>query len=706
MFNFLFVPKRSFPYWFLSVICLWAYITLSTSSVSANPIMDVSYREMWDVKPTPIENQIKAKPTLNKESEPLRTVSMKRSFKDDNKQKQYNQEDVSYEIAPVYVRPSLEYQASPSRSWSDEVVVTAKRIPTFSSHSAENIKVITEKDIEKLPARNLGEVLKYVPGVDVLSTSEFGQASSVSINGSKSRQVLIMVDGIPFNTQLSGQANPTRIPIGHIKQIEVIKGASSSAWGSSIGGVINVITKDVGDSHIPEGQFTTSYGEFASTTNSLDLSGKVGELGYYLSGSFLKTDGPFSETDVEETKSFLKLAHPLADAAKLTASFGYSGANVRYGVTRSNRINSTPYISRYGQLVLDVDKPTFDFQAAYKYNDQDITTDIFNASTGALVSATVSHNFLQGVGLNGSMEINETDTFVLGGDFDWQTLKSNNFLTESKSIGTQAAYSNYTRSTDRWDVIPGIRYDRNEHFGEQFSPSFGVVYHFLNSSETLLRAKASQAFNAPPLLWIFNDDPTLFVGPSPDLDAESANVYELGLESDISSRVHMNLSLYRMDVKDAIGLVFQGGAFVQRNFRKFRRQGAELQLQYDITKDLSLVTSGAFNDVENRETGQMVRDQGVARQSYLLGMNYKNNKGYGVYLNGYYKRWSSSPSLQANDRKFILDAKLTKEWANVFRHMDMEVFFNIHNVTNSKYWSSINFPLPERHLEGGLTIKF
>src|SRR5262249_34430965 len=153
----------------------------------------------------------------------------------------------------------------------------------------------------------LSEALKYLPGVDVKVNTEFGQASSLSMNGSDSRQVLLMVDGIPFNTQLSGQANPARVPLEIIDRIEIIKGGLSSVWGSSLGGVINVITKDTGSKAGIHGTLNSSYGEFATIRNSFDMSGKAGKAGYFLAGSFLDTDGPMAATEAKEKKGFGKL---------------------------------------------------------------------------------------------------------------------------------------------------------------------------------------------------------------------------------------------------------------------------------------------------------------------------------------------------------------------------------------------------------------
>ncbi|MBU4334033.1 MAG: TonB-dependent receptor plug domain-containing protein, partial [Candidatus Omnitrophica bacterium] len=204
------------------------------------------------------------------------------------------------------------------------VLISAKRVGSEGEDTAENVTVYTKKEIERTSANNLGEVLKYIPGVDVSVTNQFGQATSLSIHGSNSRQVLLMIDGIPFNTQLSGQADPAIIPVENIERIEILKGASSSVWGSSLGGVINVITKDVGDSVVPKGKFKTTFAGFSTTKNSLELAGKISDVGYFVSGSYLETDGIKSRSDAQEKKIFGKVSASINDALKIISSFGYT----------------------------------------------------------------------------------------------------------------------------------------------------------------------------------------------------------------------------------------------------------------------------------------------------------------------------------------------------------------------------------------------
>lgn len=255
-------------------------------------------------------------------------------------------------------------------------------IPTRAAISmdrvAENFSIYTQKDIETTPARNLGEFLSFIPGVDIKVTNGFGQPADISIQGSDARYVLLMVDGIPFNTQLSGQANPTIIPLENVDRIEVIRGASSSAWGSALGGVINVVTKNVGDSQIPHGSLTKTFAEFHTDKEAMDLSGEMLGVGYYFFGEHMESDGVRQFSDDNESKFFGKLGHALGDEAKLEGSFGYTGQKVHDGVLYGLLTTSTPQTARYGQLKLDINKPEFNFNLAGKYNDQDLRTDFFS----------------------------------------------------------------------------------------------------------------------------------------------------------------------------------------------------------------------------------------------------------------------------------------------------------------------------------------
>jgi len=148
-----------------------------------------------------------------------------------------------------------------------------------------------------------------------------------------------------------------------------------------------------------------------------------------------------------------------------------------------------------------------------------------------------------------------------------------------------------------------------------------------------------------------------------------------------------------------------------KNFEKFRRQGAELQFKINLLEGLDFFASGAFNDIEDRATRKTVRGGERPRQSFDLGVEYKNKKGFSLSLRGYYDRWNEVAtvyfnqlgeeiSVDPNDRKMLCDLKMSQE----FKHFSF--FSNIYNLTNSKYWRDYYFPVHERYFEGGVKVKW
>lgn len=390
----------------------------------------------------------------------------------------------------------------------EKIIVTNRRAACSVNESSENVEVIGEDEIQQLPSRDLGEALKYIPGVYVDPRQGFGRSTAITIQGCDSRQVRVMIDGIPFNSQSSGQINPAIFPIENIERIEVIKGASSSIWGSSLGGVVNIITKDTGTTLIPKGSFTSSFAEFRTRKEDNEISGKAGDLGYYLFSSYMESGGFRQKDDVREKKAFGKLSYDLKDMGKILASFGYSYVDANSGeFPEDGGWEAQPIRSRYGKVSWRQDTDNIDMGVELKHSRQEVITEsYYTVSDDAPYSRVENKDLLYQLSLNSNIRLRGKDLLVLGADFDWDALKSNTYINEVKSLALQAPYINYTLKLNPWDFNCGLRYDHNSEFGEQISPSLGAVYHWKGIPDTLIRLTVSRAFNAPPLLWKYNED--------------------------------------------------------------------------------------------------------------------------------------------------------------------------------------------------------
>jgi len=127
----------------------------------------------------------------------------------------------------------------------EEVIIQGNRIQVPFSQTTRDIQVITQKQIEQLPAKSINEVLSYISGVDVRQLGPFGTQTDVSIDGGTSEQILVLIDGIKMiDAQTAHNMMNIPISLNAIDHIEVLRGAAARVYGiNALTGAINIVTK-------------------------------------------------------------------------------------------------------------------------------------------------------------------------------------------------------------------------------------------------------------------------------------------------------------------------------------------------------------------------------------------------------------------------------------------------------------------------------
>src|SRR5512134_1864831 len=169
-------------------------------------------------------------------------------------------------------------------------VVSATRSLTSISRVAENITVVTAAEIELMNAHTVADVLNTVTGVQVEFSGGPGLIGIAFIQGSEARHVTVIIDGVVLNNLSNDTANLGQVPVQNIQKIEIIKGPASSAWGSALGGVINIITK--AGSAVNQGALLSgSYGKKNTGDFRVEGRGKQDKFCYYLTAGRIQSDG-------------------------------------------------------------------------------------------------------------------------------------------------------------------------------------------------------------------------------------------------------------------------------------------------------------------------------------------------------------------------------------------------------------------------------
>jgi len=129
----------------------------------------------------------------------------------------------------------------------DEITLIESQIPLKRRESGRSIIKIDSTELKRFNGRNISELLSTKAGIITLgNTSITGQNIRYAIRGSNNNQVLILVDGVRISdpSRIDNDFDLNFLNINQIESIEILKGASSSVYGSSASaGVINITTK-------------------------------------------------------------------------------------------------------------------------------------------------------------------------------------------------------------------------------------------------------------------------------------------------------------------------------------------------------------------------------------------------------------------------------------------------------------------------------
>src|SRR4030042_1708809 len=373
-------------------------------------------------------------------------------------------------------------------------VISATRSLKSITRVAENIAVITAEDIELMNAHTLADVLNTVTGVQIDLRGGPGSAILYSVQGSEFRHVAVFIDGVSITNISDNGAQPGFIPVQFIERIEIIKGPASSTWGSSLGGVINLITKPAAGIKTLNGTLSASYGEENTGDFRFEAHGKKDRFGYYLYAGRLQSDGLNGlrpNNDISENSLFTKLKYDASKDTVVQLTVLYNKDSVGQGEFREydfadfnkteNFLSSLTLNTSLSKeidfnLLLSKVKIKNDLSEKTLSTNEELFNNIYEDNKYG-VSAKLTWK-------RGAHNISA------GTDYEYGTTEAN-MIDEEKSIRKRAVFANDTIILNKFTITAGLRYDNTDPFGDFISPSFGITYEVFDN--TLLRASVASA---------------------------------------------------------------------------------------------------------------------------------------------------------------------------------------------------------------------
>ena len=179
----------------------------------------------------------------------------------------------------------------------NEVVITATRTARQLSSLPLPVTLISKKKIIQSGTIRLNEILNEQTGI--ITVSDESGFEGVQIQGIASDYILILIDGVPLVGRSAGNFDLSRLTVGNIKQIEVVKGPSSSLYGSeALGGVINIITEKPKSKEL-HGNASYRFGSFTQQDINLDIKQRINKFRYAFFANRFSSEGYDLNPDVE-----------------------------------------------------------------------------------------------------------------------------------------------------------------------------------------------------------------------------------------------------------------------------------------------------------------------------------------------------------------------------------------------------------------------
>lgn len=617
---------------------------------------------------------------------------------------------------------------------TDNVVVTASKYEQKLNELSVSAELMNKDFLEKKDFTKLDEALRYVPGVNFTLDQVSIRGSSGYSRGAGTR-VLTAIDGIPIYTADTGEIIWEVIPIHEIQRIEVIKGASSSLYGSNaIGGVINVITNEIPDKPLT---YFKMYGglydapkydewDWSKQNRKFNVltighANQINNIGYSFSLKRLENEGYRQNDFYKRYIAYLKFNFKFSTTGSIKffanhydqqkGDFIYWKNSYQALIPRDEDQGQKVFSNRtmIGAVASDVvsNDLIWNFKSSYYRNSWRDQTSSSNNSTSHLIrnEASITYTGFENI------------ISIFGIEFSNGKVESNIFgnpTSYSPGIYLQTEYS----EINNLHLIGGVRYDLTKinslASSSAISPKIGLNYQI--SDQLFLRSSAGTAFRAPSLAEVFTSTTAsgITIKPNPSLKSEKNYSFEFGVKYFPIKNISLDLAVFHNEYDELIEPgIDTDGKIRFNNVTGAKIQGVEFTSSFPVYfENLKASINYLYLNTKDYAKGTVLKYR--PRHMVSASMDYT----FSFFETGLdFRFWKKVeqidfeliqlglvPDGEKRSDVYVLDYRLAAPF-NIF-DQGFKAALNINNIFNYSYVEMIGNLSPIRNISLSLETKF
>jgi len=591
----------------------------------------------------------------------------------------------------------------------NEVVITGTR----TEKTLKNVPVVTQV-ISGRQMLNMGittvtgALQTMVPGIDV---SQFGTRASITMQGMDAKYVLFLVDGERIAGEVNGDIDYSMLNMENVERIEVIKGASSSLYGSNaIGGVINIITKRISESF--EGKFYSRYSECNELFSGGGVSFKKGILGSRTSANYSRTDGYDNtpESQYEWTQSPYS-SYSINQKFELTPSskfilipyFGY------YQFERGN-VSARPAHDLYqdinmgvkGNYYLGKNSVNFSYYRD-RYNTYTVLEQLNDQRN------RVSYDIIQTLRTQANFQISDNNSIIAGLEYNYESLYSIRNEGGLKGEGEAVFYiQEDLRLGERWNIVGGIRGSHHSSYGFNAAPKISVMFR---QGSFNFRTSAGTGFRSPSLKELymnFDHFGEWYIIGNTELKPESSR-YISGSAEYSRPWNNTSVTVYRNSLTDMItDRWLPDSAQMTRQYQNIASAtvyGADFMSKQKIAKGVWL--SAGYSYVNSHDNQTSLQLYGTTKHSGNVSADYNFRKKNYSFTAQLYCKIMGEKFYEITEEKTYIDKPYTNWRVTISQEYKwLRVSTGVDNIFNLVIPQNVNFISPGRRFFIGLNLDF
>jgi outer membrane receptor for ferrienterochelin and colicins len=453
-----------------------------------------------------------------------------------------------------------------------EVTITAMRNNSRIEDSPTNIEVLGQEEMTEegsIKPGNIVSLLGDIAGIQMQQTSETSGNMNARIQGMHGRYTQILRDGVPLFGGYSGSFSLLQIPPLDLRQIEIIKGTSSTLFGGgAISGIINLVSRKPGEK--TEGSLVVNQTTLQETDINGFVSGKTQDIGYTVFAGFVgqrATDvNKDNFSDVPKVRNYMihpKLFYYFENNTSLTlglsSAFEQRKGGDMYVIDNSVNANHTYFVNHLSAR-----------------NNADLSFEKIYAD-GSVFACKAAAGFL-----NRSIETQEY--FFQGHQLDYYGEVSYFHKGSSTDFvfGLSAGGQNFTSSRNKGIAINkydlntgGFFIQNNTKISEQFSVESGLRVDYNSDNHAYVLPRLSMMYKLTPVCYIRLNGGLGYKTPDVFSYIDEETELKKYRESNVSAEIAKNVNLdfnYTIPYDKVTSITFDQSFFYTRLSKPVEKQ--------------------------------------------------------------------------------------------------------------------------------------